>query len=346
MSLAPLVLPPNQPAQFYRGGERIARFRGLPVSSAFSPEDFVGSTTELFGSNGAGLTVLDGGRTLRSAMAADPVGYLGPDHVRRYGGDLGLLVKLLDAGERLLVHFHPSRQFARAHLHSCHGKTEAWIVTELTEDAADASSGCVYVGFRERADPATVRGWVSAQDKTALLGALNKIRVAPGDTCLVPAGVPHAVGTGITVVEVQEPTDFSILLEWAGYAVDGPAAGHLGLGYDLALEALDYSEWDLRRVAGLLGSRPEQPGEPAVVRLLPPAADDFFRVERVTPGGVPVAFPPEIAVLVVLAGHGTLVSDAATLPVQRGMTLLVPYGAGASQLAGEVSVLRCMPPAP
>jgi mannose-6-phosphate isomerase len=346
MSLAPLVLPPNQPAQFYRGGERIARFRGIPVSSAYSPEDFVGSTTELFGSNGAGLTVLDDGRTLRSAIAADPAGYLGPDHVRSYGDDLGLLVKLLDAGERLLVHFHPSRQFAGAHLHSCHGKTEAWIVTQITEDAADESSGYVYVGFRERADPATVRGWVNAQDKTALLGALNKIRVAPGDTCLVPAGVPHAVGTGITIVEVQEPTDFSILLEWAGYAIDGPAAGHLGLGYDLALEALDYSGWDPGRVASLLGSRPEQPGQQAVARLLPPAADDFFRVERVTPGLVPADFPPGVAVLVVLAGRGALMSDAATVSVQGGMTLLVPYGAGATRLAGDMSVLRCMPPAP
>jgi mannose-6-phosphate isomerase len=344
--LTPLVLGPNQPAQFYRGGERIARFRGITLSSPYSPEDFVGSTTELFGSNGLGLTVLADGRTLRSAIDADPVGYLGPDHVRRYGRDLALLVKLLDTGERLLVHFHPSREFAGAHLHSWHGKTEAWIVTEITRDAADESAGHVYVGFREDADPGTVRKWVDAQDKTALLGALNKIAVAPGDTCLVPAGVPHALGAGVTVVEVQEPTDFSILLEWAGYAIDGPAAGHLGLGYDLALAALDYGGWDRRRVAGLLGSRPEQSPGPGTVRLLPPAADDFFRVERVAPGAVTVDFPPQAAVLVVLAGGGQLVSAAATLPVERGMTLLVPHGAGPTRLDGDVHVLRCMPPAP
>src|SRR6185437_12953032 len=113
--------------------------------------------------------------------------------------------------------------------------------------------GHVYVGFRDDIDPAVVRQWVDAQDTAALLGALNKIPVGPGDTCLVPAGVPHAVGTGITVVEVQEPTDFSILLEWKGFAVDGPQAGHLGLGYAVALEALDYGGWDRDRLAGLLG---------------------------------------------------------------------------------------------
>jgi mannose-6-phosphate isomerase len=346
MPLAPLVLRPNQPRQFYRGGERIARFRGLPPpGSAYLPEDLVGSTTQLFGRDGAGLSVLDDGTTLLAAIAADPAGYLGPEHVAAYGADLALLVKLLDTGERLLVHFHPPRGFARAHLHSCHGKTEAWIVTEITKDSGDDSSGYVYVGFREDTSPAVVRGWVAAQDAAALLGALNKIPVGPGDSCLVPAGVPHAIGAGVTVVEVQEPTDFSILLEWAGYDIDGPAQGHLGLGYDVALQALDYSGWDDRRVGGLLSSR--RPLGPAgTVRLLPREADEFFRVERVETAPAPARFAPQVAVLVVLDGRGRLAWADGILPMARGTTVFVPYGAGPTRLEGDLSVLRCMPPAP
>lgn len=352
MPLAPLVLGPNQPRQFYRGGARIARFRGITPGSEFLPEDWVGSTTELFGRHGAGLTLLGDGRALREAIAADPDGYLGPAHAERFGADLALLVKLLDTGERLLAHFHPPRAFAEAHLHSCHGKTEAWIVTEITPGDADDSTGHVYVGFREDTDPAAVRGWVDAQDKAALLGSLNKIRVAPGDTCLVPAGVPHAVGAGVTVVEVQEPTDFSLLLEWAGYAVSGPAAGHLGLGFDLALKALDYTGWDHARIARLLGPRPAasapaDPGrQPGVTRLLPAEADEFFRVERVEPAAGPVAFAPQVAVLIVLAGRGTLASDAGSISIARGTTVFVPYGAGPTRLEDDVTVLHCLPPAP
>jgi mannose-6-phosphate isomerase len=346
MTLAPLVLGPNQPPQFYRGGERIARFRGLPPGPANRPEDWVGSATTLFGQASAGLTVLDDGRTLLAAIAADPAGYLGPEHVAAYGSDLGLLVKLLDTDQRLLVHSHPSRAFARARLHSAHGKTEAWIITEVAGDGADDGAGCVFVGFRADASPAAVRGWVDAQDATALLGALNQVPVRPGDTCLVPAGVPHAIGAGVTLVEVQEPTDFSILLEWAGYDIDGPAAGHLGLGFDVALQALDYSGWDERRLAGLLGSRSGPPGPAGTARLLPRAADEFFRVERVEPAGGPVPLPPQVAVLVVLAGHGQLTWAGGTLDAARGTTLLVPYGAGPTRLTGDLSVLRCMPPAP
>jgi mannose-6-phosphate isomerase len=348
MPLTPLILGPSQPRQFYRGGARIAAFRGITLASDYLPEDWVGSATELFGRAGAGLTVLDDGTTLRSAIAADPAGYLGPAHAERFGSDLALLVKLLDTGERLLVHFHPPRPFAAAHLHSGHGKTEAWIVTQITPDAADASAGHVYVGFREDTDPAVVREWVDAQDKAALLGALNKVPVAPGDTCLVPAGVPHAVGAGVTVVEVQEPTDFSILLEWAGYAVNGLEAGHLGLGYPLALEALDYSGWDPGRLAGLLGGRGEAGAQDGAgpVGLLPPQADEFFRVERIRPRALPLSLAPQVAVLVVLDGQGRLMSEAGALPVGRGATLFVPYGAGTVRLEGDLHVLRCMPPAP
>jgi mannose-6-phosphate isomerase len=199
-----------------------------------------------------------------------------------------------------------------------------------------------------------VRAWVDAQDTAALLGSLNKVAVAPGDTCLVPAGVPHAVGAGVTVVEVQEPTDFSILLEWEGYAVSGPAAGHLGLGYPLALEALDYSGWDHDRLAGLLGGRtgPDDQPEPGdragagPVRLLPRQADEFFRVERIGPRALPLSLAPQVAVLIVLDGRGRLVSEAGELPVGRGATLFVPYDAGTVRLEGDLHVLRCMPPAP
>ena len=344
-NLGPVILGANRPPQFYRGGERIAAFRGIAQESEYLPEDLLGSVTELFGRPGAGLTVLPDGRTLRDAIAADPEGYLGPEHVARFGSDLDLLVKLLDTGERLLVHFHPARAFAQAHLHSCHGKTEAWVVTQVTPDAADDTAGHVYVGFREDTDPATVRDWVDAQDKAALLGSLNKVAVAPGDTCLVPGGVPHAVGAGVTVVEVQEPTDFSILLEWKGFREDGPDAGHLGLGFPLALQALDYSGWDRDRLAGLLAGRAAAPG-PGPVPLLPPAADEFFRVERIRPGLLPLSLAPQVAVLIVLEGHGHLECGAGTFRVGRGSTLFVPYGAGTVRLEGDLHLLRCLPPAP
>ena len=124
----PLLLPANQPAdRFNAGGRQIADFRGATWTGGRVPEDWIGSTTTLFGEADLGLTVLADGRRLRDAVAADPLAWLGARHVARFGADTRLLTKLLDAGQRLPVHLHPDGPFAAEHLGRGHGKTEAWV---------------------------------------------------------------------------------------------------------------------------------------------------------------------------------------------------------------------------
>ena len=125
----------------------------------------------------AGQSVCSGvaARACRDAIAADPVSYLGPAHVDRFGPDPGLLVKLLDAGQRLPVHCHPGRAFAGAALGSPHGKTEAWVIVEAEPDAS------VYVGFTRDVGLDEVRAWMGDQDSAAMLGAMHELPVAAGD---------------------------------------------------------------------------------------------------------------------------------------------------------------------
>ena len=99
-------------------------------------------------------------------------------------------------------------------------------------------------------------------------------------------------------------------------------------------------------VYGLLGSRTAAEGPAGTVRLLPRAADEFFRVERIETATAAARFAPQVAVLVVLDGRGQLAWADGAVAVARGTTLLVPYGAGITGLEGDLSVLRCMPPAP
>ena len=136
-TVRPLRLPPNQLHRFYRGGARIAGLRGSSDSDERAPEDWVGSVTTTFGSSEQGLSRLEDGRILAEAVAEDPEGFLGPGR----GADPALLVKLLDAGERLPVHFHPDRRFARERLGSPYGKSEAWIVVEAEGDDPGGPSG-------------------------------------------------------------------------------------------------------------------------------------------------------------------------------------------------------------
>jgi mannose-6-phosphate isomerase len=301
----------------------------------------VGSTTTIFGEETHGLSTLPDGRFLRDAVAADPEAFLGPAHAERFGADPALLVKLLHAGERLPVHCHPSREFSRRHLDCPFGKTEAWVIVEVEGDRP-----VVHLGFRHDVEAATLAGWVERQEADALLGALHALEVSPGDAVLVPAGVPHAIGAGVLLVELQEPTDFSVLLEWESFGVDGRADGHLGLGYDLALTCVDRSGFGSEALARLrqhtADARELRPGAWSV---FVPDADPYFRAERLLPRPR-AALEPSFSILVVLDGAGRLETEhGGELPLTRGDTVLVPYATGAASVSGEVAVIRCLPPA-
>ena len=309
--MQPRRLTPTRVYRFYRGGLLIDRMRGETGADTDFPEDWVGSVTQASNPGRdeplAGLSQLDDGSLLRDAIAADPQGWLGPDAGR---GSTGVLVKLLDAAERLPVHFHPDRAFAREHFGSEFGKTEAWIVLATRDEESE-----VWIGMRERVDRDTYRGWIDRQERGRLLDSLHRVPVRAGDVIFVPAGTPHAIGAGALIAELQEPTDFSIVCEWDGYPIAADDS-HLGLGWDVAIDALQL-----------------EPQEP--VLGLPDAAWAFFWAdERPEPAG-------RFAVWIVLDGSGTIAGE----PARRGDCFAVPAAADRIDVEGDLRVLRCLGPA-
>lgn len=323
--LRPVQLPANQPPRFYRGGAAIAALRG-DQPKEFGPEDWVASCTTLHGEQSHGLTTLPDGTLLRDAVAAAPTNWLGDAHVAAFGTEPALLVKLLDAGQRLPVHCHPSDEFAARHYNSRYGKTEAWVVVGATEHST------VHIGFSEDQSEDTIADWVARQDTAAMLAALNPVRVKAGDTVFVPAGVPHAIDAGVFIVELQQPTDLSVTLEWKDF-LDDEAGGHLGIGFETALGCVDRQSW-VNRLDELVNH------DETTTSLFGP---DFFRAERLRDGAeVDASF----SVLVVLDGTGVLHTEkAGDVRLTKGATFVVPHAAGESIVDGEVTAIRCLPPA-
>jgi mannose-6-phosphate isomerase len=330
-----MVLPPNQLERFYQGGARIRRLRGGCGTGA-GPEDWVGSTTTTLGDNSAGLSRLLDGRLVRAALEADPVFFLGSEHAQRWGADPALLVKLLDAGERLPVHFHPGRAFTREALGLDFGKTEAWIIVAAEVGAV------VHLGLKAQVAPSTLSEWVREQDVSAMLAALHEVAVHPGQVLLVPAGTLHAIGAGILMVELQEPTDLSVVLEWKRFGVND-GAEHLRLGWERVLAAADLTPTAPGELVVWTGTG-TPPG--SVAELLPARARPYFRAQRIVVEGDPVHLDPSFAILIVLEGRLTVCSDrGGPLALRSGEAALVPFGVGSSTVEGYATVIRCLPPA-
>ena len=340
--MKPVLLPCNQFDHFYKGGDRIGALRHGPGGPQ-RPEEWIASTTARFGQAPAGFSTLPDGRLLVEAVESDPVGWLGAAHVARYGASVEVLIKLLDLNQRLPVHLHPNREFSRTHLGLAHGKTEAWYVL----DAPDGAQ--VGVGFKEQMSLGDVADWVAQRDSDALLDALRTRTVRPGDAMLVPAGLPHTVQSGVFVLELQEPTDLSILLEWQGFAVDGAKDGHLDLGFDTALQAVDLSAVADSDLESLVLPR-EAIERAGLVSAMPAQADAYFRAHRFDTSAGPVSVDAGFSVVLLLAGRGILTTSEGALEVARGDVALLPFGVGDYSLRSEgheplVGVV-CRPPAP
>jgi mannose-6-phosphate isomerase len=343
-TMRPERLGDNRVPVYYAGGANIDDFRGATGPHP-GPEDWVASLCALppaiLGPEhppDTGVSRLADGSSLRDRVAGDPDSWLGRELSARFSGDPGLLVKLLDAGERLPVHCHPTRAFARHHLGSFFGKTEGWIIMRADPGAQ------LWLGLRDTIDRHEWTSWVTSQDAAAMLAAMNVVKAQAGQVVFVPAGLPHAIGPGVMLTELQEPTSFSVLAEHAAFGVSEDVAT-LGLGWDLALSCFDLR--GRRDNLGELITEPTPAGSGSSLKqLFRSEAADYFGAVLVTCRRGTVALgPPCFAVLVVAAGAGEVRFDGGSEPLRHGETWVAPYGAGPLEFAGnELQVIVCLPP--
>ena len=137
---------------------------------------------------------------LRAHEVAKPWGRDGIGEIWFEAADgrvLPLLVKYIFTSEKLSVQVHPDDAQARAR-GLPNGKTECWYVLDAEPGATLA------LGFRAPLDAEALRR--SALDGS-IEGLLDWKPVRGGDFFFVPAGTVHAIGAGISLIEVQQPSD-------------------------------------------------------------------------------------------------------------------------------------------
>ncbi|MCS5713627.1 class I mannose-6-phosphate isomerase [Herbiconiux sp. CPCC 205716] len=336
--MKPTILAPNQIEHFYRGGDRIAALRGIEQTSEYQPEEWLGATVSRADHGDIGLSRTVDGDLLRDLVAADPAAWVGPDHADAAStSDTGILVKLLDARQRLPVHVHPSRAFATSHLDCPYGKTEAWFILDAEPGAA------VHLGWSEPVDRDELDRRRDAQDSEWMLARMNRIEVSRGMGVVVPAGTVHAIDEGIFLAEVQEPTDFSIVLEWS-ITTSTRDESHLGLGFETVMPAVSVDALGADALQRLVSRHDLSARSGRATSVLAPAADPYFRVlHAAPPAGETVALGPGFAVALVLEGEGEFVGTDERLAYRAGHVVAVPAGFGPWEVRGTGSVLVATP---
>jgi mannose-6-phosphate isomerase len=165
------------------------------------------------------------GQTLGDLVVADPSGRLGPLALAAVSGKpvFPLLVKLIDAAENLSIQVHPDDILA-ASLDKL-GKTEAWYVLAAEHD------GALYLGLEDGVGTATFMEHARLLDGTSARD-LRREDARLGQTWMIPAGTIHALGAGVMVYEIQQPSDVTFRLDdWGRVDAQGnPREMHLSQG--------------------------------------------------------------------------------------------------------------------
>ena len=259
-------------------------------------------------------------------------------------GRFPLLVKYIDAAEHLSVQVHPDDVRAADHA-DWEAKTEAWVVLGAADE------GRIFHGFEPGTDPeAFAAACRTGAPVDAFLRAFAPRR---GECFFVPGGTVHAIGAGVTLIEVQQNSDTTFRVnDWGRVGLDGKPRD---LHVDQALACLDF------------GPAPE-PVLPPADRARAPhqlAACDAFRMGSVAlDPGAPLAGHTHAAahgsaaaddgggepvVLAVVRGGGVLAHGGGSIDLTTGDVWLLPAALGAWRVearGGPLGLVDMRGPAP
>ena len=155
------------------------------------------------------------------------------------------------------------------------------------------------------------------------------------------SGLPHAIGAGCFLVEIQEPTDYTIRVERttpSGFAV-ADSMCHQGLGFEKMFECFHYEPHTREEIRERWFIRPEniltEEGG-SITTLVGYKNTPLFRLDEVKVSDtLTVPCPAQFSGLYVLEGAGTLTAHGRSLPVQKGDQIFVPAGTGSFALQAD-----------
>jgi mannose-6-phosphate isomerase len=316
-SLYPLQFQPVL-RQYVWGGRRLETALGKPLP----PGDHWAECWEICDLDAGQSVVAAGplkGATLRELVANRGVELLGRhSHLSRFP----LLLKFLDAADTLSVQVHPDDALAARLSPPSVGKTEAWVVM-------DAEPGSlIYAGLKPDVDPVRL---AAAIQRGQCQECLHCFHPEPGDCLFLPAGAVHALGKGLLVAEIQQPSELTYrLFDWNRVGLDGkPRPLHIEQG--LAAVRFD--------LGPLEPCQPRETEQPETSRLV--ECGQFVLDRRQFDSPLAIGGDERFHLIIVLEGSLRVEGAASDEPISRGGAVLLPASLGKTRLAplGRVALL-------
>jgi mannose-6-phosphate isomerase len=272
-----------------------------------------------------GMSVVENGELAGKSMQAliDAYGaeLLGKRAAKKYAGSFPLLIKLIDAADRLSVQVHPTDEYARRDGEE-NGKNEMWYIVDAKKDAK------LIYGLKPGV---TKKDFEAAVSGACVEQTLNAVPVKPGDFFFIPAGTVHAILGGILIAEIQQNSNTTYrIYDWNRLDKNGKGRA---LHIEKALDVIHFG----RAQAGDAAEFSEEQAYSA--RQLLRSA--YFNLDEIV---VKTAYRGEtdgesFVAAMILSGSGTLRYDGGVEKTNPGETILLPASLGTFEFSGSQKLL-------
>ncbi len=333
----PIFFSSNRVGRVYTGGKLFSTFFGDDSVDSYEPEEWIASSVSALNKNSK--SAKEGvSKVVNSDLYFDELIEKYPLELLGSSKKLRILVKILDSAIRLPAQAHPDKEFSRKYFNSEYGKTECWIVLDTRPNAK------IYFGFKEGVTLKQFQQAIndSEYDKDAMERLMLEIEPKKNSVYIVPAKTVHAIGKGCLILEIQEPTDFTIQPErYCGEYQLSDNEMYIGLSREDALKCFDF------------GKTPKAEIEPEIAQttfsvkvesLINNKHTECFIVNRFTlsDGEVTLRVDDSYAIYIVTDGEGTLVGDGYAKSIKKGDYFFMPACLmGKYKVNGNVEIVEC-----
>ena len=334
----PIFFERNRVFRIYLGGKGYHKLLGDPNKNNFFPEEWICSKVKAinpkyFGIRD-GVSVIEGTNIfLDDLLKNDP----------RIEGNkkYDCLVKYLDSAIRLPMQVHPTKEFSKKYFNSTYGKTEAWLVIDTRKDAK------LYFGFKDKISKEELSDLEvrSNTEKDIMRTILNEVKPKVGDIYLIKGGLIHAIGENCTIIEIQEPTDFTIQPE--GYCGDykiSEEEKYIGLSKDIALDCFNYELYGAKAVEmAKMSPKIEYSDKYLKENLITYKDTPCFMMNRYSLDNSPLTLKGGPSVWIVLDGKGTLYGKDYNREIKKGDYFLLPNDLDNKfKIKGKIKLIECI----
>lgn len=334
---SPIFFHKNRVGRVYIGGKLFSAFFGDDSADSYEPEEWIASNVSALNKNSK--TEKEGvSKVANSDLYFDELIEKYPQELLGSSKKLRILVKILDSAIRLPAQAHPDKEFSRKYFNSEYGKTECWIVLDTRPDAK------IYFGFKNGVTLSEFEKAIddSERDKDAMERLMLEIKPEKNGVYLVPAKTVHAIGAGCLILEIQEPTDFTIQPErYCGEYKLSDKEMYLGLTRTQAVECFDFAKAPNAKIEPVFI---EDTASIKTESLINKNNTECFVVNRITLSGGKKTLKIEdsYAIYIVTNGEGILSGNNYSKIINKGDYFFMPACLmGKFSVSGNVELVEC-----